>query len=104
MDDVMEWLKKIKENQRKFHALRIKKVMSEEIPQYILATKEIADDLVKGDEGYLRTEVGFFFTEKLVNRLMYLSYLYGKDEIDEKSFNLGREKAIEIMKEKLDQL
>ncbi len=104
MSDALKFLGQIKARQREFHKERVKKVMSEEVPQHILATKELADDLVLGDEGYARTEAGFFFKEKLVNRLMHLAYLHGRDEIGERSFNLGREKAIAIMQAKLEEL
>ena len=102
MSDVMKWLEEIKKSQRKHHAERIKTVLSTDVPQHILATKEIAEDLSSGTDGYVRNEMGFFFTERLVNRLMYLSYLHGCAEIDEKSFNKGRNAAIEMMREKLE--
>ena len=68
MSEALEWLKKLKEQQKQFHKNRVKKVLGSEVPQHILATKEVADDLVVGEDGYSRTEVGFFFKEKLVNR------------------------------------
>lgn len=100
----MEWLKKLKEKQMSFHKERIEYVLKNEVPQHILATKEVADALVIGEEGYSRTEAGFFFKEKLVNRLMHLCYLHGKADIDERSFQAGYEKALEVMREKLNQI
>ena len=104
MSDVMAFLDNIKNIQRAYHKNRIRTVLSTEVPQHILATKSIADELVKGDEGYVRNEVGFFFTEKLVNRLMHLAYLHGRDDIDERSFEAGKNKAIELMQRKLEEL
>jgi hypothetical protein len=100
----MKWLEEIKKSQAKFHKDRIKQVLSEEVPQHILASKELADALTVGEDGYCRTEAGFFLKEKLVNRLMYLSYLHGRADIDERSFAAGRDKALEMMREALEKL
>jgi hypothetical protein len=104
MSDVMKWLEGIKERQREYHKDDIKIVMANNPPQHILATKEIADDLTIGEEGYSRTEVGFFFKERLVNRLMHLCYLHGRRDIDSKSFELGYQKAMEVMQDKLNEV
>jgi hypothetical protein len=104
MSEVMKWIEGIKNSQREYHKKRIDYVLKNEVPQHILATKEIADDLTVGEDGYTRTEVGFFFKEGLVNKLMHLAYLHGKDEIDKRSFELGKNKAIEMMQSKINEL
>jgi len=102
MSKIMQWLDEIQKRQAEFHKERIERVLREKIPQHILATKEIADLLVVGEDGYCRTKDGFFFREKLVNRLMYLAYLHGRDDIDERSFRAGHDMAIEEMRRMLE--
>lgn len=104
MSNALEWLEKLRKNQEKYHSERIKTVLTSDIPQHILATKEVAAALTVGEDGYTKTEAGLFFKEKLVNRLMYLSYLHGTQAIDERSFAQGWDKAIDIMREKLVEL
>jgi len=104
MSDALKYLEKVKQNQLKFHKKKIEYVLNNETPQHILATKEVADALTKGEEGYARTEVGFFFKERLVNRLMHLCYLQGASEIEAKSFEAGYKKAIDLMEEKLKEV
>jgi len=104
MSDVLKYLEKVKQNQLKFHKKNIEHVLNNEVPQHILVTKEVADALTVGEEGYSRTEVGFFLKERLVNRLMYLCYLKGSSEIETKSFEAGYNKAIELMEKKLKEV
>ena len=104
MSDVLKYLEKIKQNQLKLHEKNIEYVLNNEVPQHILATKQVADALTVGEEGYSSTEVGFFFKERLVNRLMHLCYLKGASEIETKSFEAGYNKAIELMEKKLKEV
>jgi len=106
MSEISDYLDKVKKAQKNLHAKRIEIVKRNEVPQHILATKEIANELCDDGDGYATTETGFYFREKLVNRLMYLSYLHGKDEIDKASFKKGYKHAIEkfetILKEMVE--
>ncbi len=104
MSEALKYLEKVKQNQLKFHKKKIEYVLNNKPPQHILATKEVADALTIGEEGYARTEVGFFFKERLVNRLMHLCYLQGAANIEEKSFIAGYNKAIELMSKKLEEV
>ena len=83
MSDAMDYINRVKETQRLIHSDRIKKVKNfDHVPQNILAMKSIADDFITENNGYITNDEGFFFTEGLVNRLMYLAYLAGKDEAE----------------------
>ena len=74
MSDVLNHLNKIKERQCAFHKTRIETVMNTQVPQHILATKQVVNELIADEEneGFISTEIGFCFKERLVNKLMYL--------------------------------
>lgn len=64
-------------------------------PQNILVYKMASSALENADDDAVckRIEDNYYFTEKLVNRLMYLAYLEGKREIDPRSFEAGASSA-----------
>ena len=58
-------------------------------PQHILWAKNVCDELETDDAETLRIEGGFYFTEKLVNRLMLYAFLKGQRDIDMRSHKRG---------------
>jgi hypothetical protein len=104
MSEVMAWLKQLEEKQKAYHKDRIEQVLHTSVPQHILATKSVVDALAPGTDGFVRNSTGFFFTETLVNRLMYLAYLHGREDIDNRSFQAGYEKALEVARKKLGEV
>lgn len=101
-DDGYSWyLKNCKE-----YAESNKEIIKEckkEIPQHILWAKTISDDF-KDDVngcGYKTIDDKFYFTEKMVNRLMYFAYLKGTRAIDEKSYKKGWDDCIKDVGSKL---
>ena len=58
-------------------------------PQNILWAKEVCDELKTDDAKTLHIEDEFYFTEKLVNRLMLFAFLKGRRDIDIRSHKKG---------------
>ena len=75
-----------------------------EIPQHILWSKNVCDALEDKKENAVTKEIDdeFYFTEILVNRLMYFSYLKGAKDINEKSFQKGWDSCRDDVAKKLD--
>lgn len=71
-------------------------------PQHILWAKEVCDELKTDEATTLRIEDNFYFTEKLVNRLMLYAYLKGQKHIDTKSFQKGWNACRKDIAQKLD--
>ena len=60
-----------------------------EIPQHILWKKNVANSLINETAKYATIDGTFYFTEALVNKLMYFAYLDGSKAMDETSYNKG---------------
>jgi len=58
-------------------------------PQHILWAKTVSKELETDEAKTLTIEKEFYFTEKLVNKLMLFAYLKGRSDIDEESFKIG---------------
>jgi hypothetical protein len=58
-------------------------------PQHILWAKEACDELRTEEAKTLTIEGTFYFTEKLVNRLMLYAFLKGQRDIDKRSHEKG---------------
>ena len=67
------------------------KEAKKEVPQHILLAKTVSDEFK--DEangiGYKTIDDQFYFTGKMVNRLMYFAYLKGSRAMNEKSYEKG---------------
>jgi hypothetical protein len=106
VSDTLKWLDDLRNNARKRHAEHIKTVLSGDMPQHILVKKELLDDLKDADNTnpVLLNGGNAYIKESVVNRLMYLTYLDACHEIDKRSFDLGRRRAIQIMTDRLEEL
>lgn len=67
----------------------IEHVNKTEIPEYVLWQKTVADQLINEGAKYKTINDKFYFTELLVNKLMYFSYLMGSKAINQVSFEEG---------------
>ena len=83
----------------------IKKVnKTKPIPQYILWQKEVCEELENKEAHCERIDGNFYFTELLVNKLMYFSYLRGISKVEEKSYARGFDDCLKKMKELLENI
>ena len=60
-----------------------------DIPQHILWEKSVSDKLGDEDAKCVKIEDKFYFTEALVNKLMYLSSLRASMDVNKDSFEKG---------------
>lgn len=76
--------------------------LSKDVPQEILWQKEIAE-LLKDDSAKFETIDGkFYFTETMVNKLMWFSYMKGCESFKESFYQKGWDDCIEDVKERLE--
>ncbi len=81
---------KLKKNYISSKSLDIQIVNNtKDIPQEILWQKEVVDCLTVNESCYKTLDGVFYFSEKLVNKLMYFSFLQGSNDINERSFRKG---------------
>ncbi len=62
---------------------------SKETPQSVLWQKTVSNKLENETAKCLRIDGEFYFTEKLVNKLMHFAFLKGQKGFDERSFESG---------------
>src|SRR4030042_2505157 len=71
----------------------IHEVNSSEVPQHILWDMAVCKEF-EDSEAYTKTIEGkFYFTELLVNKLMYFAYLSGTKDINARSYRRGWKEA-----------
>jgi len=99
-EEYLEGKKKYAEENKK----TIEKAKTDNIPQAILWQKTVSDHLEDDKAKCVTIDGNFYFTEKLVNRLMYYSYLRGRCDIEKKSYDRGFSDCLEKMREKIDEM
>lgn len=67
----------------------INAVNKSEIPQHILMAKNAYKMFKDYDAGFTVIKGKFYFTEAMVNKLMYFAYLLGSKDINQKSYDKG---------------
>lgn len=70
-------------------------------PQHILWAKTVSEHLENDEAKTLRIDEEFYFTEKLVNKLMLFAFLKGRNDVDEKSYKKGWDDCMDDIAEKL---
>ena len=95
-----DYLKKQKEYVES-KAADIAKVNKDKMPQGILWNKMVCSKL-EDDKAYSKTiEDNYYFTELLVNKLMYFAYLQGSKAFEENSYQKGWQDCRRDVAEKL---
>lgn len=91
MSSAKDWYNKQKENSAKINKERIQEVLKADDwdLQTVLHLKLNCSALEDAEHHCVGKGETFGFNEKLVNRLMYLAYLYGCRDIEQKSFDSG---------------
>lgn len=75
---------------------------STNIPQNVLLQKEVAELLETDEATFKKIDDKFYFTEKLVNKLMWFSYLKGCEQFVESSYQKGWDDCLDDVKERLE--
>jgi hypothetical protein len=70
-------------------------------PQHILWAKTVCKQLENDKAKTLTINDEYYFTERLVNKLMLFAYLKGAKDIDETSFKKGWEDCLQDVANKL---
>lgn len=91
MSEAQDWYNKQKEDSAKLHKDRIQEVLKADHwdLQTVLQLK-LNYSALEDDKHYtFKVDDEHVFNELLVNRLMYLAYLFGCRDIEQKSFERG---------------
>ena len=97
-----DWYLKNKKEYAEKNSDVIKEVNGhKDTPQYILWAKTVAEELEGGDAKCVKNDMGYFFTEQLVNKLMHFAYLKGTKAIEENSYKKGWDDCLNDVGKKL---